>query len=56
MLAGFAVAQQNGESVADALKLGVACGAANAASHFPAQFEQKTVEELLPRVETKEVA
>jgi len=55
MLAGFAVAILNGESVKNALKLGVACGAANAMSHLPGRFEQKTVVELLAQVNVKEI-
>ena len=55
MLAGFAVALLKGEPVEYALKLGVACGAANAMSHLPGRFEQKMVEELLAQVETKEL-
>ncbi len=55
MLAGFAVALLNGEPVEYALKLGVACGAANATSHLPGRFEQKLVEELLAQVEIKEL-
>jgi 1-phosphofructokinase family hexose kinase len=55
MLAGFAVALLNDQSVEDALRLGVACGAANATSHLPGRFEQKLVGELLAQVETKEI-
>jgi 1-phosphofructokinase family hexose kinase len=56
LLAGFAVSLLNGGSIKNALKLGVACGAANAKSHLPGRFEQKMVEELLLLVDAKRVA
>ncbi len=55
LLAGFAVSLLNGSSIEDALKLGVACGAANAMSHLPGRFEDKAAEELSSQVEIKEL-
>jgi len=55
LLAGFAVSLLNGSSIEDALKLGVACGAANATSHLPGRFVDKTVEKLSSRVIIKEL-
>ena len=51
----FAVSLLNGGSIEAALKLGVACGAANAIGHLPGRFEQKMVEELLAQVDIKRV-
>ena len=56
LLAGFAVALLNGEPIEYALKLGVACGAANATSHLPGRFEYATVEKLLAQVEITELS
>jgi fructose-1-phosphate kinase PfkB-like protein len=56
MLAGFVVALLNGELVENALKQGVACGAANAMSHLPGRFEYEAVEKLLAQVEVTKVA
>ncbi len=51
MLAGLAVARLEGRSIEAALAFGVACGAANAATHLPGQFERGMVEALLKLVE-----
>lgn len=54
-LAGLAVARLEGNSLASALALGVACGAANATTHLPGRFERSLVETLLSQVSLKEL-
>lgn len=49
-LAGLAVARLEGRSLAAALALGVACGAANATTNLPGRFERGLVERLLSEV------
>ena len=51
LLGGVAVALARGQSLPDMLRLGVACGAANAMSRETGRFDRADVEELLPRVE-----
>jgi 1-phosphofructokinase family hexose kinase len=50
MVAGLAVAFARGLEVPDALRLGVACGAANARSPQPGFVSRREIEELLPQV------
>ncbi|GIK41641.1 MAG: 1-phosphofructokinase [Chloroflexota bacterium] len=52
-LAGLAIARMEGGSLASALALGVACGAANATTHLPGRFEHSLVETLLSQVNVK---
>ncbi|MBE7550277.1 MAG: hexose kinase [Anaerolineales bacterium] len=49
-LAGLAVARMEGRSLASALALGVACGAANATTNLPGRFEHSVVETLLSQI------
>jgi 1-phosphofructokinase family hexose kinase len=51
LLGGVAVALARGEVFEDVLRLGVACGAANAMSDRTGRFEKADVYRLLPRVE-----
>ncbi len=51
LLGGVAVALARGEAFDDMLRLGVACGAANAMSAETGRFEKADVDRLLPRVE-----
>jgi 1-phosphofructokinase family hexose kinase len=51
LLGGVAVALARGEAFDDVLRLGVACGAANAMSGETGRFEKADVDRLLPRVE-----
>lgn len=55
-LAGLAVARMEERSLASALALGVACGAANATTNLPGRFEHSLVETLLPQVNVKRQA
>jgi 1-phosphofructokinase family hexose kinase len=55
LLAGLVVALLRKQPITEALALGVACGAVNAMSHLPGQFDYQVVEELLAQVETKEI-
>lgn len=50
LLGGFAVALTRGESIESALRLGVACGAANAATTETGYMQRAAVEALLPQV------
>jgi 1-phosphofructokinase family hexose kinase len=52
-LGGLAVARLQGQDLETALRVAVACGAANAATIMPGQFEWGTVEALLTRVKVK---
>lgn len=49
-LAGFVSARLQGRPLEEALAYAVACGAANAATPFPARFERAVVERILPQV------
>jgi tagatose 6-phosphate kinase len=51
LLGGMAVALARGQSLEDVLRMGVACGAANAMSRETGRFARADVEKLLPRVE-----
>jgi 1-phosphofructokinase family hexose kinase len=51
LLGGVAVALARGQAVPEVLRLGVACGAANAMSRETGRFDRADVEKLLPRVE-----
>jgi 1-phosphofructokinase family hexose kinase len=51
LLGGVAVALARGNAFEDVLRLGVACGAANAMGRETGRFERADVERLLPRVE-----
>jgi 1-phosphofructokinase family hexose kinase len=51
LLGGVAVALARQQSMEEALRLGVACGAANAMSRETGRFERADVERLLPQVE-----
>jgi tagatose 6-phosphate kinase len=51
LLGGVAVALARGASFEDVLRLGVACGAANAMSGETGFFARADVEALLPKVE-----
>lgn len=51
LLGGVAVALARGQSLEEVLRLGVACGAANAMSRETGRFDRADVEKLLPRVE-----
>jgi 1-phosphofructokinase family hexose kinase len=51
LLGGVAVALAREQSLEEALRLGVACGAANAMSRETGRFDRADVEKLLPRVE-----
>jgi tagatose 6-phosphate kinase len=51
LLGGVAVALARGQALEDVLRLGVACGAANAMSRETGRFDRADVEKLLPRVE-----
>ncbi|BDU20715.1 1-phosphofructokinase family hexose kinase [Dyella sp. GSA-30] len=55
LLAGLAVGIHRGMPLADALALGVACGAANALNEETGFVERDTVEALLPRVRVRRV-
>ena len=55
LLAGMAVGIHRDMSLADALALGVACGAANALNEETGFIERDTVEALLPRVRVRRV-
>ena len=50
LVAGVALARLRGESPAECLRFGVACGAANAATWDPGGIDAAAVAELLPRV------
>ena len=51
LLGGVAVALARGQSFDDVLRLGVACGAANAIARETGRFERRDVDRLLPMVE-----
>jgi tagatose 6-phosphate kinase len=51
LLGGVAVALAREQSLEEALRLGVACGAANAMSRETGRFDRADVERLLPHVE-----
>lgn len=53
LLAGLAVGRMQGQSLAAALALGVACGTANTLASQAGRIERGTVEELLTRVNIK---
>lgn len=53
MLGGIAYALSRGEAAAQALRLGVACGAANAASHDTGDAAAEYIAALSPRVEMR---
>lgn len=53
MLGGIAYALARGEAAAQALRLGVACGAANAASHDTGDAAAEYIAALSPRVEMR---
>lgn len=53
LLAGLAVGRMQGQSLADALALGVACGTANALASQAGRIERGTVEALLKKVNVK---
>jgi tagatose 6-phosphate kinase len=55
LLAGLAVGIHRGVPLAEALALGVACGAANALNEETGFVERDTVEALLPRVRVRRV-
>ena len=55
LLAGMAVGLHRGMALAEALALGVACGAANALNEETGFVERDTVEALLPRVRVRRV-
>lgn len=50
MLAGLMAGQFEQRSLAESLRLGVACGTANISSHSPGQFEPSLLSPLLERV------
>lgn len=56
LLAGLAVARIQGQSLAAALALGVACGTANTQASQAGQVERGTVEALLKKVKVKRKA
>jgi len=52
-LAGLAVARLQGQDLETALRVAVACGAANATTTMPGRFEREMFEALLERIEVK---
>jgi 1-phosphofructokinase family hexose kinase len=55
-LGGLTVARLQGQDLETALRVAVACGAANATNAMPGQFERGTVEALLKQVSIKRKA
>jgi 1-phosphofructokinase family hexose kinase len=55
MLAGLAVARLRGQSLAEALAFGVACGSANVMSSLPGRFEREQVEVLVGQVKVRQL-
>jgi 1-phosphofructokinase family hexose kinase len=53
-LGGFACAAARGIIGEDALRLAVACGAANCLADAPARIDRATVESLIPQIEVQE--
>jgi tagatose 6-phosphate kinase len=51
--AGIAVAWVKGQSALEAVKLGLACGVANALTLYSAHVDPETVKAILPRIELK---
>ncbi len=51
LLAGFAGALLQGGEITEALKIGVACGAANALDHLPGRFTPEQLKALLAQIE-----
>jgi len=56
LLAGMAVGTVRGMTLEQTLRLGVACGAANASAEETGFVERKTVESLLPQVRIRRLA
>ncbi|MDX1523660.1 MAG: PfkB family carbohydrate kinase, partial [Anaerolineae bacterium] len=55
-LAGLAVSlMRKGQPLTEALRLGVACGTANATTAQPGVFERDLVERLVSRVEVRQI-
>jgi fructose-1-phosphate kinase PfkB-like protein len=52
-LGGFACAAARGLIGEDALRLAVACGAANCLADSPARIDRATVESLIPQIEVQ---
>jgi tagatose 6-phosphate kinase len=56
LVAGMAAARLAGESAADVLRWGAACGAANAETWLPTQFTREAAQSWLPQVRVERVA
>jgi 1-phosphofructokinase len=56
VVAAFALSTLQDRDIEDAMRLGVACGAANLATQLPGRFSGAHVAELLPRVEVQRMS